>query len=285
MPILLNQCQELVESDGLPTLVSRLDRIAADMGFGIFSIMSVTPSVSAESDHVFACAYNCDSDYVEIAADPSDSRRDPVMRQMRRSSIPFLYDRATYARAGCDDLWEKQAPWGFKTGVATAIHMPGDRHFLFGCDRPDPLPKDPRRQARLLANLQLVAVHALEPACRLLLPAVHGDVERLPSTDGVKFTNRCPVTGISTSLASWAADPSKASSMPLKGQGSGMHLTGREIEILKWTKDGKSAWVVGTILSISEHTVNFHLGNIRRKLGVSSKHHAAIKAAQLGLIS
>ncbi len=61
-------------------------------------------------------------------------------------------------------------------------------------------------------------------------------------------------------------------------------LTGREIEVLRWTMDGKSAWAVGEILSVSESTVNFHLRNVFRKLGSSSKHQAVLKAMALGLL-
>lgn len=62
-------------------------------------------------------------------------------------------------------------------------------------------------------------------------------------------------------------------------------LTDREIEILKWTSDGKTAWEIGKILRISERTVNFHLHNVMGKFGVHNKTHAAAKAVSCGLIS
>jgi DNA-binding CsgD family transcriptional regulator len=61
-------------------------------------------------------------------------------------------------------------------------------------------------------------------------------------------------------------------------------LTQRETEVLKWTMEGKSAWAVGEILAISEHTVNFHFRNIFKKLHASSKHQAVLKAMALGLL-
>ena len=61
-------------------------------------------------------------------------------------------------------------------------------------------------------------------------------------------------------------------------------LTPRELDVLRWTMQGKSAWAVGEILSISEHTVNFHLRNVFRKLDASSKHQAVLKAIALGLL-
>jgi LuxR family transcriptional activator of conjugal transfer of Ti plasmids len=63
-----------------------------------------------------------------------------------------------------------------------------------------------------------------------------------------------------------------------------MHLSPRERQCLKWAAEGKSSWDIGVILSISENTVNFHVKNAMRKLGVSRRTVAAIKAIDLGLI-
>jgi DNA-binding CsgD family transcriptional regulator len=64
-----------------------------------------------------------------------------------------------------------------------------------------------------------------------------------------------------------------------------VNLTTRERDVLAWTLEDKSAWVVGKLLNISEHTVAFHLKNAMRKLGCATKHSAAAKAVRLGLIS
>ena len=61
-------------------------------------------------------------------------------------------------------------------------------------------------------------------------------------------------------------------------------LTEREVEILQWTAVGKTAWEIGSILNISERTVNFHLQNAMGKFGVHNKTHAAAKAMSAGLI-
>lgn len=62
-------------------------------------------------------------------------------------------------------------------------------------------------------------------------------------------------------------------------------LSEREIQVLKWTAIGKTSWEVSTILEISERTVNFHLGNIANKLGVSGRRAACSLAIVKGLIS
>jgi len=62
-------------------------------------------------------------------------------------------------------------------------------------------------------------------------------------------------------------------------------LTEREVEILRWTAAGKTAWEIGGILKISERTVNFHVQNVMEKFGVHNKTHAAAKAMGMGLFA
>lgn len=57
---------------------------------------------------------------------------------------------------------------------------------------------------------------------------------------------------------------------------NGIALSPREIECLKWAARGKSAWETGRILSISRHTVAFHLDNAKTKLGVRSTIQAVV---------
>ena len=61
-------------------------------------------------------------------------------------------------------------------------------------------------------------------------------------------------------------------------------LTNREVEILQWTVEGKTAWEIGSILQISERTVNFHIQNVMEKFGVHNKTQAAAKAIGMGML-
>lgn len=61
-------------------------------------------------------------------------------------------------------------------------------------------------------------------------------------------------------------------------------LTPRELETMRWTLEGKTAWEVGRILGIAEDTVARHALTATQKLGGANKHHAAVKALRLGLI-
>lgn len=61
-------------------------------------------------------------------------------------------------------------------------------------------------------------------------------------------------------------------------------LTNREIECLTWTARGKTSWEISMILSVSESTVVAHIENAKKKLGVSNKPHAVVKAVMMGLL-
>ena len=61
-------------------------------------------------------------------------------------------------------------------------------------------------------------------------------------------------------------------------------LTPRELEALRWTMDGKTAWEVANVLGISERTAVLHINNAMHKLDCVNKHQAVLKALRLGLI-
>lgn len=79
-----------------------------------------------------------------------------------------------------------------------------------------------------------------------------------------------------TGMASLQASQQPAQ-MPIK-------LTPREIEVLRWTADGKTSSEVGEIMHITERTVNFHVNNSLEKLGTANKTAGVLKAAILRLI-
>jgi DNA-binding CsgD family transcriptional regulator len=62
-------------------------------------------------------------------------------------------------------------------------------------------------------------------------------------------------------------------------------LSPRELEAMRWTMEGKTAWEVGQILGITEQTAARHLNNATQKLGCTNKIQAVVKAIRAGIIS
>jgi DNA-binding CsgD family transcriptional regulator len=213
-------------------------RFAHGLGFETVSAITVVDHGLNNSD--FIVVDNTPADYVEPSNDRGSYKRDPVMQHCRRQSVPIVWDQGTYLDHNAVDLWEQMAGFGYHTGIAMALHLPEGRHFQFGVDRDQALPADKRELQRIVADLQLFAVHAQDAALRLFLPL--------------------------------ALQPERPA------------LTPRELEALRWTMEGKTAWEVGAILGISERTAVLHVNNAMHKLGCVNKHQAVLKALRLGLI-
>lgn len=68
------------------------------------------------------------------------------------------------------------------------------------------------------------------------------------------------------------------------GSAAEVKLTVREIDVLRWAGDGKTAGETADILGIAERTVVFHIDNALRRLGAGNKTAGVLKAAMLRLI-
>jgi DNA-binding CsgD family transcriptional regulator len=62
-------------------------------------------------------------------------------------------------------------------------------------------------------------------------------------------------------------------------------LTQKELEVLKWIKVGKSNADISEIMSLSTKTVEYHVGNILRKLGATNRTTAVVIAIQRQLLA
>ncbi len=62
-------------------------------------------------------------------------------------------------------------------------------------------------------------------------------------------------------------------------------LTDRELECVAWSARGKTSWETAVILDVTETTVNFHLTNAMKKLGVVTRPHAVARAVAMGLVN
>jgi LuxR family transcriptional regulator len=63
-----------------------------------------------------------------------------------------------------------------------------------------------------------------------------------------------------------------------------VRLTPKELEVLRWTAEGKTAEEIAIILSLTARTVGFHVHSIICKLGVRNKTAAVIQAVRRKLI-
>jgi len=232
----LQRYEQVSQAADLTSFRQGLIDFANDLDFGLVSGVLAVERLGPGSKTEYFSIGNTPAEFLAAQVDPENAKRDPVHRHVMSNAAPLIYDQRLYADAKAGDLWEMQAPFGYRTGLAVSVHMPGYRRFLLGIDRHESLPSDSIKLNRMIADLQLLAVHAQDAAARLLVTA------------------KAP------------------------------RLQPRQLEILKLTMEGKSAWVVGSLLGISENTVNYHMKQLFKVLDVSTKHQAVLKAMELGLL-
>jgi DNA-binding CsgD family transcriptional regulator len=206
-------------------------RFAQQLGF---ETVAATAIVDRPEGSEFISVHNTPLAFEASFDSTLQGRRDPVAQHCKRHTMPIVWSQRTYLDNGVVDLWEHQAQFGYRNGIAMG------RHFWLGVDRDQELPFDRGELTRIVADLQLFAVHAQDTAMRVLV--------------------------------SESMQPERPA------------LTPRELDVLRWTMDGKTAWEVGRLLSIAERTVVQHLQNAMKKLQCTSKHQAVLKALRLGLI-
>jgi DNA-binding CsgD family transcriptional regulator len=168
------------EAQGSESLLAASVKFAHWLGFDTISTIAGIDRPGGAT--AFACVDNAPIGFRQIMDSPGHGGRDPVMQHCKRSSLPLAWDQQTYVCAKRGDMWEQQAPYGYRTGICVALHLSGGRHVCMGVDRHDPLPKNPDERARLAAHLQLFLVYAQSSALDQLLPTVF--------TVSARLTNR-----------------------------------------------------------------------------------------------
>lgn len=230
--------QSVLEAKNEDQFRSVVIRFAQHLGFDKVAASVAVDKVGGAAE--FIAVHNAPAAYLQTFEDLSISRRDPVAQHCKRNTVPIIWGQHTYVAANTAELWERQAQFGYGNGIAMALHLPEGRHFLLGVERDQALPSDGGELTRMVADLQLFAVHAQDTALRVLV--------------------------------SEAARPE----LPA--------LTPRELEVLRWTMDGKVTSEISAVLGIGDRTTVWHLQNAMLKLGCHSKHLAVVKAMRLGLI-
>jgi hypothetical protein len=159
---------DIANASDVATFNALLLRFAHHHDFGIISGLLVVEATGGQVDTV--AWGNTPPAFASTFSDTEIGKRDPVLRRLKRLGTPFTYDQSTYVNEHAANLWETQAPFGYKTGIAMAAHLPHGMHFVMGVERAEPLPNDERVLVRLMADLRLLAAYAQVGAVRLLAP-------------------------------------------------------------------------------------------------------------------
>ncbi|MDH4274571.1 MAG: LuxR family transcriptional regulator [Gammaproteobacteria bacterium] len=176
--------------------------------------------------------------------------KDPTVLHARRSTLPLVWHPGLFKQKEAASLLEQSRSYGITSGLSIPVHGSNGSaamtSFASGREFGD------AQQRHAQENL---------PASMLLSTYLFEAIQRIGST-----------TPGETDGEETAEE-------------SGIYLTPKETECLKWSAAGKSSWEIGTIMSCTERTINFHFGNIIKKLGVSNRRMAVAKAIATKLVS
>lgn len=241
----LDSLIRLREATSLADIRACIEEVGAELGFPLFSYLYDRQEPGHPRHRHFQM--NAPAAFTDLCLDPSTSRRDPVAVRLRTQTMPFIYDQAMYADAKSGDLWEEQAPFGYGTGIATAVQVSPSERLWLGFDRPDRIAASDGVRSALLDDLAAVA----SATARLLSHALASE------------------------------EPTARSCQP-SGQQCG--LPKRQLEVIYWAAQGHSNAAIAVILGISADTVQGHLRTAQERLGTTNRVHTVSEARRLNLL-
>ena len=175
---------------------------------------------------------------------------DPTVAHCVAHSTSLIWSPGLFRSAKQQVMYEEASSYGLKSGITLPMHGPrGELGILCFVNDAKPSRQFDQDVAQVLPELSLLRDVAFQ--------------------SGVDFA-------LMGAAPDGALDLMRPAPLP--------SLTARELECLQWTMAGKTSWEIGRILNISVSTVNFHVAGFNRKLEVSHRNQAVIKALKLGLL-
>ena len=182
----------VIETSEAKTFQRSLVNFAHALDFKTITAMLVIDQPFAPSN--FYVVDNTPAEYLEAYYEPSFIGVDPVMQHCKRSPQPIVWDQSTYVAKQVGVLWEQQAKFGYRCGVALALHSVGGRHFFLGIDRDQAFSWTADTQAGIIAELNVFASLALEKALQIFTP----DIDAAEPVE--------PITQAEVELLRWSMD-------------------------------------------------------------------------------
>lgn len=160
-------------------------------------------------------------------------------------------------------MWEETNQSGISCGISMAVHLPRNEHLAIGFASGEKSMSGEKDTQKQLSDFQLFSIYALEVSRALIFP-----LARSIPIDGASVIDALSLRQVDE----------------LPGDKADIQLTAKELEHLKWTADGKTAWEIGAILGTSEGTVSKSLQRAYSKLGSQNKFGACVQAFRMKLI-
>lgn len=168
--MLLPQYEGLLHAESLDVFQQELAKCVRSAGFSTFSAFTLVYDIRT-GHREKADVNNLPAAFQEEHSDDEIGAQDPLLIQLKNTKLPIAWDADTYYSAGAADMYDRQAFHGLRSGVAMLMRLPNRDLFAFGMDSNEPqFASNPSDMQRLVAEVQLVAVHAQEAMIRLIRP-------------------------------------------------------------------------------------------------------------------
>lgn len=164
----LKGLKDLRDVSSLSDLRSCVEKLGHDMGFPLFAYLYKRQEPGQQRQTLVAL--NVPAGFLKQHRDPQASRRDPVLARLRAQTMPFFYDQQTYVKGGAGDLWEEQAPFGFRAGVATAVQLSRGERLYLGYDRYEAISAVEDQRLRLQQDVSAIAFGAARVLASSFIP-------------------------------------------------------------------------------------------------------------------
>lgn len=243
--------QEFVEradrASSIATLAAAFGRSIATLGFHCFACCShVDPLLPPRRAVVM---YTYPEEWVQSFSERKLFNIDPVFRRADATMRPFFWDSGEF-RAGLSEqqqaILEEARTYRIAHGYTVPIHLPGPHGaYPASCSV---VAETALAEQPTKYVVQLMAYFLYDAGIRLS-EAI--DRETTPHT----------------------------------GRAVVVELSNRERQCLELVAQGKSDWVAGKLLGISERTVHNHIERAKRRLGVTTRVQAIVHALATGQIS
>ena len=170
--LLHRQCLEVLHARTVKDFVRISAAFGRSMGFQSMGVL-VAMVHSPELAEVHSVT-DTPPEYRPIFEDEDAGNLDPVFLHCKRSSQPIIWNQETYFDAGQGNLWEQQAPFGLRSGIGAAFHLPRNRHFVFGLNSDRRVCCDRKSRLGVSLDVQEFAAHAQAAAFDLCMPYAPG---------------------------------------------------------------------------------------------------------------
>jgi len=162
-------CLEMLHSRSVKDFSRRLFSFTGNLGFSTVAAMVITDHSPTLTE--FQTVTNAPAAYLSEFENLELGRIDPVSQHCKKTNAPITWDRRTYGTPREQELWERQAEFGFRSGLAVAMHPGRCRHFMFGADWNHDTCAGVPHFRRISEDLIEFAAHAQAAAFELCQPA------------------------------------------------------------------------------------------------------------------